>query len=186
MLIPLGILGASGAGIPIPDYELISSTILTGNTTEVSLSGLGTYSADYKHLQIRMTAKNSGTWDSPALRFNGATSDYHNHHLRGDSSTVSANHRLGSTEFLWQGLQAKNAATSVYSAVVIDILDIFSTSKNKTLRLLGGKHEGGSDNFIVLGMGFRNNTGSLSSIQVRSFIGNFVAGSRFSIYGIKG
>jgi hypothetical protein len=188
---PLGILSAAGAGgvAVASDYELISTTLIASNTPSVTFSSLGTYSSTYKHLQIRATARSSraDTADQHSIRLNGDTgSNYAWHYMesRTGTSTVGSDGAGSQTDIFGSWLPAASATSNAFGAFVLDILDPYSTSKNKTIRMLNGAQ---TFNVISLGSGFRNNTESLTSITIGSRLSsNYVAGSRFSIYGIKG
>jgi hypothetical protein len=84
-------------------------------------------------------------------------------------------------------LAASNSSTSnAFSTSVIDILDAYSSTKNKTVRILGGFADGANSR-MRLGSGAWLNTASITSISITDGESqSFVAGSRFSLYGIKG
>jgi hypothetical protein len=183
------ILGVTASGIVgfDPAYELISTTLISSNTPSVTFSNLGDYSSTYKHLQIRYTARVSRATalGTVIVRFNGdSATNYSSHDLYGNGTSVlsSAGTTIG---YSWAGITTGSSSTSnVFSGVVLDLLDPFSTTKNKTLRSLAGQT---SNNFIVLGSGNWRSTSSVTSIVLSEFGGgDFVAGSRFSLYGIKG
>ena len=182
---PLGILSAAGAGgVAGGSYELISTTILGTSTASVSFSSLGTYAADYKHLQIRVLSRSSLDGGRGVLtRFNSDTgSNYSWHVLLGNGSSVISSAGT-STTFMYGGIQAISTDTAnSYGVFVMDILDPYSTTKNKTIRSLSGV--GGSR--IDLYSGNWRNTNSLTAVTLDPEAGLFVAGSRFSLYGIKG
>jgi hypothetical protein len=188
MLIPLGILASSGAGVPTGDYELISSTILGSNTPSVTFSSLGTYSSTYKHLQVRIVARTVRTEvnDSILTRFNGDTgSNYAWHRLFGTGSSVSSGAGSTQTSILTGETSGNTNTSSAFFATVIDILDPYSTTKNKTIRWLNGGAS--SFNHIQLGSGLWNSTASVTSFALEPVnSANFLTGSRFSLYGIKG
>ena len=180
----LGIFSAAGAGGVAGDYELISSTILGSNTASVTFSGLGTYASTYKHLQIRMVSKTSDASSLGVLtRFNSDTgSNYSWHVLLGNGSAVSSAAGT-STTFMYGGIQPRSVDTAnAFGASVIDILDSYSTSKNKTIRSLSGV----IGSRIDLYSGNWRNTSSLTTIDIISENGSFITASRFSLYGIKG
>ena len=78
-----------------------------------------------------------------------------------------------------------NAAADVFGSGVIDILDAYSTTKNKTIRSLNGLS--GGEVAIRLSSGTWRNTNAVTSITLFDGDGaNLVTGSRFSIYGIRG
>ncbi len=184
MPIPLGVLAVAGAGVaPVPAgnaYEWLETNILTSNQSSVTFSNLNsTYGSTYKHLQIRM-AVFSSSW--VAIRMNGVTTDgaYTYHELRGNGSSVSSSANAGGQTFLLAGLgQASTGPT----AVITDVLDAFSTNKNKTIRSLAGTTSGG--NIIQLTSGAWLNTSAITSIEIRHFNASFQTGSRFSLYGMR-
>jgi hypothetical protein len=187
MLIPFGVLSAAGADVgPVFEdaYELISSTILTANASSVTFGSLGTYSSTYKHLQIRHVSKTSfvGSFN---IRLNGiTTSSYAKHELNGNGSSVGANNAINRTSIELQGNTTNADTANSFGVGIVDILDSYSSSKNTTIRSLHGKAD--AANFVALQSGLFNNTASLTEISLFVSSGNFVAGSRFSLYGIKG
>jgi hypothetical protein len=186
MLIPLGILAASGgvAG----SYDLLETTILGTASSEVLFSSLATYASDYKHLQVRYTTRSTraATADNLGVRFNGiTTASYSHHRIYGDGSTVASYNGANATYMLGDSTIGNTATANVFSAGVIDILDAYSTTKNKTIRILCG-HALSGHNAIELVSGAFYNTASLTSFSLFALTGNVVAGTRVSLYGIKG
>jgi hypothetical protein len=182
----LGIFSAAGAGgaAPAGAYELISTTILGSNQPSVTFSNLGTYSSTYKHLQIRMVSKTSDANSLGVLaRFNSDTgSNYSWHVLLGNGSAVSSSAGT-STTFMYAGIQPRSVDTAnAFGASVMDILDPYSTSKNKTIRSLSGV----IGSRIDLYSGNWRNTNSLTTIDIIPENGSFITASRFSLYGIRG
>jgi hypothetical protein len=186
----LGIFSAAGAGGAAfsSDYELIETQILGSTQAAITFSSLGTYSSTYKHLQIRAVARTAqvGTSRAMSVRLNADTgSNYAWHILGGDGSSVSA--LSGSSQnFMYLGqLAALDSTANNFKVSVIDLLDAYS-SKNKTLRSLAGGTDPGL-NRIRLFSGAWFSTASLTSITLlgEDLSSNFVAGSRFSLYGLK-
>jgi hypothetical protein len=180
-LFPLGILSAAGAGEATRTYELIETQILASNQGSVIFTGLATYSSTYKHLQVRVVARsaNGGTntinvWS----RLNGDSgANYSWHQIAGSAGTSGT-----STTWFASGVVLENGATAnVFPASTIDLLDCYSTSKNKTARSLTGA--GSTVRFLS---GSWRNTASVTSWELLPNTGNFLSGSRFSIYGLKG
>jgi hypothetical protein len=188
----LGIFSAAGAGGVVAGaaYELIESFVVTGSsTTSVTFSSLGTYSSTYKHLQLRMTARTDRATvvDYVRLRFNGDSgSNYAFHNLSGSAlGGVTSNYETG-TQFNLLRAASANSSANIFGAITTDILDAYSTTKNKVTRTLGGVSSSTSSE-IVLASGLWSNTASITSIFCGVGGGtNFVAGSRFSLYGIRG
>jgi len=73
----------------------------------------------------------------------------------------------------------------------IDLLDFYSTSKNKTVRGFSGTMSADAGGFtgkeVQLSSSFRDSTVAITAVTLDPLFGaNLVAGSRFSLYGIKG
>jgi len=190
-LFPLGILSAAGAsGGPVGTYELIETVILGSTTASVSFSSLGSYSSAYKHLQIRATyrSNNGGTGlENGTFRLNGDSGNnysYHNLSSSGGGLVSQNGATQSSIRFFTPNL---NSLSSHYASSVFDILDPYSTSKKTTVRLFTGSFRSGDTNAYFLGLfsGAWHNTSSTTSITLGT-PSSFVAGSRFSIYGIRG
>jgi hypothetical protein len=188
----LGIFSAAGAGGPVfsSDYELIETQILGSSATSVTFSSLGTYSSMYKHLQIRVVAKSSAAGDANAdplrVRLNGiTTSTYSVHGLFGTGSGVGSFASTSQTSMRAARISSNHSGTSasIFGAVVIDIMDSYSSTKNKTIRALGGHNSVGY--WIELSSGSFLSTASITSVTLFGENGNLLTGSRFSIYGVK-
>jgi hypothetical protein len=183
MLIPFGVFAASG-GVQ-SDYELISTTIL-GSTQATVLFDVSSYASTYKHLQIRMVARtdrSGSSNDSALLRINGDTgSNYRSHFLYGNGSSMFTGDSATNGILAFR-LAAATSTASTFGAIVLDILDPYSTTKNKTVRYLGGSTSLAE---IFIGGGVRFNTETTNTISLTGGVGSFISGSRFSIYGIKG
>jgi hypothetical protein len=186
MLIPLGFLAGSGAGFE-SDYELIESTVLGSSTPSVTFSSLGSYSSTYKHLQLRIVARTdraSEPGDVVLVRLNGDTgANYAYHQLSGNGSSVGSGGSSSQTEIWAWRIAGSTATANSFGGMVMDLLDVYAT-KNKTVRAFSGMT--GGLNEVFLNSGLWNNTASLTTITLDQIGSNFVSGSRFSLYGIKG
>jgi len=187
MLIPFGILSSAGAGVAAGTYELISTTVLGGTAASVTFSNLGDYSTTYKHLQIRYAARSSDANPGVGVysRLNAdAGSNYRSHYLLGNGSSVLSG-SVATTSGLSGIIAAAGSTASNFGVAVIDLLDPYSTTKNKTLRTLSGFTDAAQKR-IDLQSTLWINTASLTSWLLLPELGNFVSGSRFSLYGIRG
>jgi hypothetical protein len=134
-------------------------------------------------MTIRTTRSN--TADFLKLTFNADTTGYARHALYGNGSSVGS---YGLTDIISTcDIPGGSAGSNQFGAVVMDILDPFETTKNKTTRALGGTV--GSLNRIQLDSGLWIDTSAVSSIKLESGNAgegaNLAIGSRFSLYGIK-
>ncbi len=195
MPIPLGVLAVAGAGAAPSGpgvYEWLETTVLGSNQASVVFSNLNsTYGSTYQHLQIRATQRGSAadTGGQGLLRLNGDTNtnSYAMHQLFGTGSSVSS-------EAVVSGVlggiapagrfPAANATANTFGATIIDVLDAFETTKNKTIRMLGG--QASSENRIFLASGLWLSTAAVTSLTLLIQDGsNYVTGSRFSLYGMR-
>jgi len=183
MLIPFGILSAAGIG---SDYELIETQIVVGaSTTSISFD-VSSFASTYKHLQIRMTARNSGGSGigDTMFRLNSDTgSNYSRHQLGGYDNGIFSGAASSQTSIAIGRMPFANQAANAFAASVIDILDPFSTTKNTTVRSLQGVSATNAG--IELRSGAWYNTASVTTISLTVATDTLVAGSRFSLYGIK-
>ena len=188
-MIPLGILAAAGGAVAAGSYDLLETEILTGTQATVTFSSLGTYAADYQHLQVRMVARSNraDTGSYMYVQFNGDTgSNYNYHYLHGTGSAVNSGATFGVYPSGIVDINFLPAATdpsNSFGVGTLDILDPFETSKYTTARTLSGQTSNSSR--IGLTSGAWRNTASLTSITFDDVFGSFVTGSRFSLYGLK-
>lgn len=186
-LILLGILNSQVSGAAAGAYDLLETVELSSSASYVEITGLDSYT-DYKHLQLRYTARSdrSGfTQDNLNGYFNSdfSTSNYASHLLYGTGSSVlSGGYAPAAMQV--DALPAASETANVFAAGVMDILDFSNTSKNTTMRNLSGK-AGSSVPRIFLWSGLWNSTSAVTSIWLQPFGGNIIAGSRFSLYGVK-
>ena len=186
----LGILNSQAAGGGGAAYELLESVALSSSASSVTFSGLGAYS-DYKHLQIRAVVRSDSTNSGVqylGYRFNGdsTSGNYADHKLRGTGSIVQSEGNSGSRSFslIDEQVPGGSSTSNVFGAFVMDIQDFSSSSKYKTSRILGGAIVS-ADTDITLSSGLYLSTSAVSSINLFRDTDNLVAGSRFSLYGVK-
>lgn len=180
----IGFWAVAGASAPAVagSFDLLETALISTNTASVTFD-TSTYAAlGYKHLQIRMVTKlsQSGTTTDQRLRFNGVTStSYSAHRLLGNGSSVVSQNYTSATSSLIGLVDGDQ-----FTAGVIDILDAFSSTKNTTVRCLFGAKGAASE--VMLTSGLFYDTTAISSITLFPIVYNYLAGSRLSIYGLKG
>jgi len=181
----LGILNAQAAGGGGgAAFDLLETTTLTSNAGSVDFTGLGSYS-DYKHLQLRILARAiSYTFTDLNLRFNNDSgSNYSRHRLRGTGSAVNSEATWNQT-YMPIGNAADTSTSNAFYAIILDVLDFSSTTKNTTTKALTGYTADGYDDVRLAG-GLWNNTNAVTSINLTADSTSFQTGSRFSLYGVK-
>jgi hypothetical protein len=116
---------------------------------------------------------------------NGDTgANYTGHSLFGNGSSVSSGFDGSGQTSAWAYyVPSASIASNIFGGAVIDILDAYSTTKNKVFRSLSGFT--GASSVILLKSGMRISSESTTSITILPQSGNFLTGSRFSLYGVK-
>ena len=168
----------------VSDFVLLETINLTGTASSITFSGLSAYASQYKHLQIRTVfARSTGGLDGVTMRYNGDSgANYAEHLLYGNGSSVLS---AAATNATFVSIGLGPVSTSSFGASVIDILDAFSTSKNKTNRVSTGALSVGEPPFVQIRSGHWRSNSAISSITLAPFSSTFNANSRFSIYGVK-
>lgn len=175
--------GASGGG---GAFESIASTTLGSNQTTVSFTSIpNTYSA----LQLRILGRSNfsgSTNGSLRLQANSDTgSNYTWHTLIGFGSTTFAQGYASQTYSQLSYFPNNLVTTGVFGAAIIDIHDYASSSRYKTVRCFGGDDRNGGG-YVGVYSGLWMSTSVISSLQMTHGDGDWLAGSVFSLYGIKG
>lgn len=169
--------GAVGA------YELIATAAGTGSSSTITFASIP---AGYKHLQIRMTVGTTLTYEqgsSFGIRFNAdSAANYAGHSMNGNGSSIGTGSNVSGNAIDVGYLSIPN---NPISASIIDIVDAFSTTKNKTVRVLTGYKW--TSNLIALRSGHWRNTATVTSVSIVELNASlWSTRSRFSLYGIKG
>ena len=182
---------SGNAPVSFGAFDLLETTTLASGASSVTFSGLGSYSA-YQSLQIRMITRLDVATTNAGLRvnLNGDTgSNYASHHIEGDGGGVYVNAQTSQSFARIGFLPGTGIASAAWGGVIFDLLDFNSSSKNSTMRTLSGFADDsgtGSTPRIYLRSSLWNNTAAVTSIAIgNSDTGNFFAGSRFSLYGVK-
>jgi len=166
-----------GAMIPI------ATTTLSTTTATIEFTSIP---QTYEHLQIRLFARTTGSniQSYASIQFNSDTtgSNYYSHYIQADGSTVAAGPNANNS--IHYDIAGANANTSVFGAIIFDILDYSNTNKYKTTRALGGTDNNGSGR-MNLTSGLWMSTSAISSIKLTPFAGSFAQYSQAALYGIK-
>lgn len=169
--------GAAGGGAA---FESIASTTLGANATTVTFSAIP---STYQHLQIRCNSRTTPAGAQDILRFNGvSTNTYDRHDLYGNGSTVTASGNASSTYILCSTGGQDGTQPHV---MIVDIHDYNSTTKNKTVRIFAGIDKNGSGHVSLLS-GLWRSTSAITSLSLSVASDNYLTGSTFALYGIKG
>ena len=184
---------AGNAPVSFEAFDLLETTTLTTSANSISFTGLGSYATNYKHLQVRYIGRcaSAGTNNGLEVYINGDTgSNYTYHRIVGNGSTVET---FGLGSVLTSGIVGRitggSADAGTYGAGSVNLLDFGSTQKNKTIRSLGGyANTAGAGYYICLDSVAWLNTAAITSLTFKAQTGSedFIAGTRISLYGVKG
>lgn len=141
----------------------------------------------FDHLQIRgyVRCSTSATTANLVLQFNSDNtgSNYNSHNLQGDGASASSSAQGTSTYILGPIIPAASATSGIYAAVIIDIYDYKSTTKNKTIRITSGYDLNGSG-VAQLKSGVWFATPAAITLMSFDTATGFASGSRIDLYGI--
>lgn len=172
--------------------HLITETVLASAAASVTFDVTTLAAQGYKHLQLRYVAKSgTGTGTAGDMRFNSDTgANYRTHILTGNGSSVSSGYYGGvgiAAEAVVDIFDISPSTSNGWTVGVADILDFSSTSKNKTVRRLGGRVANDiSITTIELLSSVWLSTAAITEISLYARSQNLAAGSRFSLYASKG
>jgi len=167
--------------------EPIASTLVgAGGVSTVTFNDIP---QTYKHLQLRITGRNTRVsgYNAGTLMgyFNGDTAtNYANHIFYGDGGTVYSFAALTSSGFNAARV-ADNSVANVVGVSIIDILDYTNTNKNTTVRTLTGIENNSVGELNYYSSVWMNTT-AITSITIDTPTFNIMQHSRLSLYGIKG
>ncbi len=172
----------SGAGGAVAFIEEQSPS----GTGTLTFSNLGAYT----HLELRWNARGDEAAISSTLgmRFNGDTgANYDSERMQAFGSTATATEGLAATSAnIGTVTAASGTGAGMSSSGVISILDYLGTVFQKNGIAIAAIHRAtstGNTGQQTLGFAWRN-TAAISSITILLSGGNFVAGSKFSLYGV--
>jgi hypothetical protein len=185
-------LASSASNSVMPDnpafYEAIQTvTVASGGASSVTFSSIP---QTYKHLEIsyvgRSTA-NGMVYGRMAANGDTTSSNYTAHDFFAYASGAAASHYGNQSGLAIQKFTGSDAPTGSFGMGVATIADYSSTTKNKVSSTWGGvmvNNTSQPEADLVTGVWF--STSAITSLTIQLSTGNFVAGSQFALYGIKG
>ena len=179
----------SGHLIPPSSFYSIATVTVSVAASSITFSSIPN---TYKSLQIRSISKDTDAsyngYTSAIISFNGVTagSNYAFHRLNTASGSVVA-YGAANSQIALDTMDASSGSgmTNIYANSIIDIIDYASTSKNKTLRYIGGFDNNSTNGGISLVSGLFINTSAISSITITANDIAWAIGSSFALYGVK-
>jgi hypothetical protein len=184
-LFPLGILSAAGASVG-GDYEHIATVLGTGSANTITFSSIP---QNYKHLQVRFSAKNTITSSERIqMTMNGITTASY---TRGRYFAAGTGSPTGETLGGLTGINLDDALSISTGAGIVaggflDIADYTNSTRNKAVKGFYGQ-QGNKTRIYIVG-GFLLDTPPITSITFTTagaITNLFATTTRFSLYGIR-
>jgi hypothetical protein len=187
----LGTIASSRLTTPVPTTAFYQIATVQPVNTTVTFSSIP---QGYDHLQIHGFFKDNRNpvYSFINVRFNGDSGSNYNYAAPQIDSRTSgpfASNAVSTNSIDWGGCPG-NSGTQFRGAGILRIFDYSKTNKFKTINSYAG-YSGFGDGTSEQGILFPTegiwvNTSAITSISIQSAGSAFVAGSRFSLYGIGG
>ena len=159
-------------------YTPIATQTLTTDVATVTFSSI---SGSYTDLVFILNVKGSisGVDDDVTARFNSDTgSNYSWTRIYGDGTTAGS--QRGTAQTVLRGGNQSGTGSSAFSPMILNIMNYANTTTNKTMIARPNNPARVVDAYVNLW----RNTSAISTVSFACG-GNFIAGSTFSLYGIK-
>lgn len=173
-----GAAGATGAMVLIEEQT-------PSGTGVVTFSSLGSHT----HLQVKYSARgtDANTTVNINLTFNGDTgANYDRQFLRGIGASASAGEAFAGSNALIVQMPGSTATANYAGAGTIDVFDYRGTTFQKAAIGVCTFRVGTTSGSLVMiqfGIGWRS-AAAITSMTLTAGAGNYVAGAKFSLYGI--
>lgn len=169
-------------GIPV----LLASSTLGASAASIDLTGIP---QDWAHLNLIAYLRGDTAANTIALRlrFNADTgSNYDRQHMLAYATTVESAEAFGETSAFVGDAPAATATANVFSALTIDIPYYSQATNNKSATTSWADKYGVTTEDLVVGSAaiFWRSVAAITQVTLFPASGNFVSGSRVSLYGM--
>ena len=163
----------------------ISDTTLGGIAANVDITSI---SATYAHLLLVTYARSDAAGTRALqLRFNGdATANYDHQQLLGTAATVQAIETFAAAQIIAGFIPLSTDGANLFSASVTFIPNYAGSTNNKLALSISGLKIGTTTGLMAnyLVGGFWRSAAAINRITLLPNAGNFVAGTRVTLYGM--
>lgn len=162
----------------------VADTTLGASAASIDFTSLPT---TYAHLLVVVYARSdrAATLDTVGGRFNGdSAANYDYQYAGGSGATTSAAESLGATSFYVGDMPGNTAGANLFSTSVFTVSHYAGSSNNKSTvghNLVKIGTASGNLSARVIGGAWRSSA-AINRITLVSVLGNFVAGTRASVY----
>lgn len=169
-------------------FESIQTINGNGSSSTITFN---TISSNYRHLQVRGIIRGTRSFNTEQIyaRLNGdAGNNYAYHSIYGSQNGGQQSNASNTNTHFFGEFPAATSPANCCAAFVLDILDVKSSSKNKTLRAICGWDSnagaGSSNKSTWLSSGLWMNVSAVTSLTILSN-GPFTTTSTIALYGIR-
>jgi hypothetical protein len=164
----------------------ISDTTLVGSAANVDITSI---SATYAHLLVVVYARGdtAALLANLNLRFNGdATANYDFQYLQGSAAAVAAVEQFAPTSMATGLIPAASAGANLFSSHIVFIPNYAGSTNNKLALSIASNKTGTTTGSMAnyLTGGFWRSAAAINRITLLPAAGNFVAGTRVTLYGM--
>jgi hypothetical protein len=185
-LFPLGLLSQGGGAPAVDGFEPISSTVLTGSQTSITISSIP---ATYSALQLRVVGRTTvgANYDDLLLRFNSDSAGNYSWKNMDTFNYFNSNQAVSQSGITIYGLAGGNLTTSAFGGISMEITGYRNTNMRTLVRGMGGAFSfaGNFSGRNGVFNGLWNPTTTVTSLTVSAVSGtSLIAGTRVSLYGV--
>lgn len=184
----LGVIASSnqqGRSTVAGAYEQLGSVVVPSSGAASIV--FGNIPQTYAHLQIRWSARSTGTNINAIININDDTSSSAYWHLIYGTGSAAAAYAISTSYISIGGTTISTDLANVFAGGITDILDYGNTNKNKTVRTQNGFDLNGGGYTYSMAYGQWINTAAITKITIKTGdAANWAQNSSFALYGIKG
>lgn len=188
-----GLVWSGSAWAPAGTMSLICDQVLVGTQAGFDTSTIlgGNIPQTFKHLKLiaYLRADDAGGASNGLLRFNAdSAANYHASYAQGSNGVASSAQNVNQTAINNILYQSSGSTANRFTAVEIEIPHYTNTAGHKSAiaKMAYSSDDTVGNNGTRVASGTWKSTAAITQIQLLlAGAGNFIAGSRFSLYGIS-
>lgn len=163
-------------------WTKIEEVTLSSSQASVTLGTGGTLPQTYKTLKVVTSTRASGAFTSStlAIAFNGVSTNQSMRFLNGNGSSASS----GTDTTIYGYTTAGSNTANTFASTEFTIPN-YTGSTNKPVGVDNVQEDNVTTSFQFLIAGLWSSSSAITSITFSSNGGNWVAGSTFTVYGLK-
>lgn len=163
----------------------VSDVVLSVAASSVTLSSLPT---DLQHLLIVVTARSSvaATSENVRLRFNSDTGANYDYQVLAAGSAMTAVESFGANQVNLAGIPGASSPAGRFGLMEVWVPSFGATDSQKTAMVTNSRFRTNTTTDFTLQYvgGWWRNSAAITSVEFILASGQFVVGSRFTVYGL--